>query len=196
MPTLMAGLVLLLVAVMSTGCGNETKNKVAVKSVSAPAQKPFQPAKGYLPAFYLDRSGFFAVDDSITKYKDKLVLQFRQEKDTTNFGLTVYTIADRDKKLKDVSKAANKARIKYPTPFANALNLSGKKLQFIDQRTREDDYEKLLNEVKKYPIINYVIFEPQIDSSHIRFKITGVEKLPLDLMVNGFATASYYSRSF
>lgn len=187
---------LLLLLVVTTGirCGNEGKNDVAVKGMEVLQAKPFSPDASYVPAFYLDRRAFLQVDDSITKYKDKLVLQFEPNK--KEVAMAVYTIADNDKNKADVSKAAVKERIVHPKPFANALKLPAAAVQFANQRTKEDEYQKLLTEVKKYPFINYVIFVPEVEDDHIRFKITGVEKLPHDLMATGFATGSYYSRSF
>ena len=192
---MLTGLLLVVVTTFS-GCSDAAKSRVAVKGISAQAKKPFVPAEGFVPAFYLDRAAFLAADDSIVNYKDKLVLQVLPEKGAPNFRLAIFTIADSDKTLKEeVGKVADKARIQYPKPFANALNLSGKKLRIVDQRSREDEYQKLLKEVKKYPFIHYVIFVPEADGDHVRFKLTGVEKLPLD-MANGFATTSYSSRSF
>jgi hypothetical protein len=188
------GVVTLLLFNAGTSCGNEAKSKVVVKGITASPQKQFLQATGYLPAFYLERADFLQFGS--IKYKDKLVLQFQQQKDSHDNILAICSIADKDKTAENIEKVIDKLKIRYAKPFANALNISGKKLRFVSQRTKEDEYQKLLKEVQKYELIKYVIFEPEIEGSHIRYKITGVEKLPFDLMVHGFATKSYYSRSF
>lgn len=175
------------------GCGNDPKQNDAtqaaeVKSVTAPASNSFQQTRDYIPAMYLDRGNF--LDSNAIKFKDKLVLQLSLEKDSNRFRLTISPTGK-------AGKILDTASLKYPKAFTNdlATSAAGANQIFEEHHTKENDFQKLWDEIKKYKLVNYILFEPVLDSNHhFCYKITGVEKLPADLTAeHGFATKTYYS---
>lgn len=185
---LLAALFVLLCTAAASGCGGNAGQKVAeVKAVQAPLPKPVQQTGAYIPAMYLERNEFLAA--SSLKYKDKLLLRLFLQPDSNRYLLSVLEAGKSGKGL-------NAVKPKYPRAFANELSVSnlGKSNTTEEHHTKENDYQQLWNEVKKYTLVKYIIFEPEIDSNnHFCYKITGVEKLPLDLNAHGFATKTYYS---
>lgn len=184
---LFAAMFLLLCATVSTGCGGNAGQKAEVKAVQAPPSKPLQQASGYIPAMYLERDEFLG--GGSLKYKDKLLIRLSAQPDSNRYLLSVLEAGKTGKGLVN-------AKPKYPKAFANELLASdvAKNNTAEEHHTKENDYQQLWDEVKKYTLVKYVIFEPEVDSNkHFCYKITGVEKLPLDLNAHGFATKTYYS---
>lgn len=186
---IVAGLILLN-AIIITGCGSDVKQgdtseKAEVKSATSSPAKPLQETRDYLPAMYLERSEF--LDTSAIKYKDKLVFRLSLQKDSSCYLLSLFESGKS-------GKGFDETKAKYPKPFANELPVLGVEHVFDEHHTKENDFQALWDEVKRYTLVKYIIFEPEVDSNkHFCYKITGVEKLPLDLMAHGFATKTYYS---
>lgn len=182
------GMLILLYGIMGSGCNNETKQadaKQKAKAATTQTVKPLLQTSNSIPAMYLERTDF--LEASNTKYKDKLILQLSLQKDSNRFVLSVGPAGKS-------GGVFDKTRLRYPKPFVNELDTTGANQIFEEHHTKENDYQALWNEVKKYSLVKFVIFEPEVDSNnHFRYKITGVEKLPFDLMAHGFATKTYYS---
>jgi hypothetical protein len=186
------GVLIIVCMVAGIGCGDakqpEDDQKAEVKAAMAAPAKVFQETADYIPAMYLERNEF--LDSNAVKYKDKLVLQLSLEKDRNRYRLTVSPTGKSGKIL-------DTAGIKYPKAFVNGLPASsvGSNHVFAEHHTKENDFQKFWDEIKKYRLVNYILFEPAVDSSqHFFYKITGVEKLPDDLSAaHGFATKTYYS---
>ena len=182
---------LLFLATTNSGCGSDDKKDVVPKTevkaaVSAPVK--FQETADYIPAMYLDRSDL--LDANSIKYKDKLVLQLFLDKARKNYRLTISPTGK-------AGKIIDTASLKYPKAFVNDLPASSVSVEHIfeEHHTKENDFQKLWDEIKKYKLVNYILFEPVMDSNHhFCYKISGVEKLPASLSAeHGFATKTYYS---
>lgn len=169
---------------LAGGCGGRAEQKAEVKAVAS-LPKPAERSGYYIPAVYLERNEF--LDFGNTKYKDKLVLQLALQKDSSHSLLSVQPTGKS-------GEVFDKGKSKHPKPFAGELNCKKANFIFEEHHTKENEYQKLWNEVNKYALVKYVLFEPELDSGrHFRYKITGVEKLPTDRASQGFATTSYYS---
>lgn len=166
------------------GCNNGGDLRVKAQT-KAEGTSPLARVNTNLPALYLERNDFLDIDSA--KYKDKLVLQLYHPKDSALFLLAIHP-ASRKNIVFDETK------IKYPRPFANGLDFSDKTIFLGDQQTKKGELEELVQEIKRYPLIRYILFEPQIDKdNHLYYTITGVEKLPRTLQEKGFSTAVYHS---
>lgn len=185
-----ATMFLLLCATAFSDCGNSEEQKTKVKAVQVvqtSQAKPLQQTSEYIPAMYLERGEFLGADS--LKYRDKLLLRLSLHPDSNRYLLSVLEAGKSGKTLSN-------AKPKYPKAFANELPAAnlGQSNTTEEHHTKENDYQQLWDEVKKYTLVKYIIFEPEIDSNkHFCYKITGVEKLPLDLNAHGFATKTYYS---